>query len=143
MTSSHPHATVTGMDASYNENSQIQRQGFEHFWPWLEDAVTHSSNMGQSQLISYVDFGCSGGRNSATHFCKLKSLLEKAGFLDGVSATSDIVDQLVLVLMHDVSRHNESRKLSLSFFTLIPVEVLVLDNHLLRRTDGFQINRST
>ncbi len=97
MTSSHPHASVPGMDVSYNENSQVQRQAFEHFWPWLEDAVSHSSNMvpfRQSQLISYVDFGCSGGRNSSMHFCKIKSVLEKAGFLGGVSATPDIVSML-------------------------------------------------
>lgn len=91
LTSSHPHASLPGMDVSYNENSQVQRQAFEHFWPWLEDAVTHSSNMvpfRQSQLISYADFGCSGGRNSSMHFCKIKSVLEKAGFLGGVSATT-------------------------------------------------------
>ena len=82
-----PNASVSGMDASYNEHSTFQNQAFDHFWPWLEDAVTHSSAFvpfQQSKLISYADYGCAGGANSALQLAQIKSVLERAGFLGGV-----------------------------------------------------------
>jgi len=77
------------MDASYNENCDVQRHAFEHFWPWLEDAVINSTALlpfkQTNSLISYADYGCAGGGNSATHFTKIKAMLEQAGFFGGVS----------------------------------------------------------
>ncbi len=84
-----PHSTVSGMDSSYNDHSDMQRQAFEHFWPWLEDAVTQSSTLLPFQncsTISYADYGCAGGANSAAYFAQVKSALERAGFLGGVSS---------------------------------------------------------
>jgi hypothetical protein len=90
MTHFGPNASVSGMDSSYNEHSTAQNEAFEHFWPWLEDAVTHSSAFvpfQQSRLISYADYGCAGGANSAAQLASLKSVLERAGFLGGVGSS--------------------------------------------------------
>lgn len=74
-----------GMGSDYNEHSQVQRQAFEHFWPWLEDALVNNTSLlpfQTSQLapISYVDYGCGGGANAALPFQSIKKVLEETGF---------------------------------------------------------------
>ena len=80
-------SSTTGMGSTYNENSQIQYQAFQHYWPWLEDALRTNNGMlpfAHSQLICYADYGCSGGANSAKQFCSLKALLEDIQVFGGV-----------------------------------------------------------
>ncbi len=80
---------LTGMNSDYNDNSQIQLQAALHFLPWLEDALSNGSHMlpfSHSPLISYVDYGCATGSNTAQLFAKIKKLLESTRALGGVSS---------------------------------------------------------
>jgi hypothetical protein len=78
-----------GMAGEYNENCQVQRHAFEHFWPWLEDALVNGTSLlpfqaSQPAPICYVDYGVGGGANSAVPFRSLKTVLEDHGYLGGV-----------------------------------------------------------
>jgi hypothetical protein len=68
-------ASTPGMATHYNERSQGQYSAFQHFWPWLADALGDCT-LKQSGVISYADYGCSGGANAAKQFVCLKTLLE-------------------------------------------------------------------
>ena len=64
-----------------------QYHAFEHFWPWLADALKHNTALlpfGPAKLITYVDYGCSGGANSAKQFANLVAVLEDMHVLGGV-----------------------------------------------------------
>lgn len=79
---------LTGMNSDYNDNSQIQLQAVMHFLPWLEDALSNGSLLlpfSHSPIISYVDYGCATGSNTAQLFAKIKRILEETRVLGGVS----------------------------------------------------------
>jgi hypothetical protein len=78
------------MASDYNENSCVQRQAFEHFWPWLEDAMINStsllpSHFSQQGPIGYVDYGVAGGANALEPFRSVMAALEQCGHIGGVS----------------------------------------------------------
>lgn len=78
---------LTGMNSDYNANSQIQLQAAMHFLPWLEDALSNGNHMlpyTHTPLISYVDYGCATGSNTAQLFAKIRKLLEATRALGGV-----------------------------------------------------------
>jgi hypothetical protein len=80
-------ASTKGMGSTYNENSQIQFQAFQHYWPWLAAALKDGMGIlpfAQSKLISYADYGCSGGGNALKQFQCLKALLEDIQVFGGV-----------------------------------------------------------
>ena len=84
---------LSGMHSGYNENSQIQLQAAMHFLPWLEDALTSGSMIlpfSHSAIISYVDYGCATGSNTAQLFGNVKRILESTRALGGVSAASPL-----------------------------------------------------
>lgn len=68
-------ASTPGMAQHYKESSQGQFSAFQHFWPWLADAL-QSCDLQQSGAIRYADYGCSGGGNAAKQFTCLKTVLE-------------------------------------------------------------------
>ena len=81
---------LTGMNSDYNDNSQIQLQAAMHFLPWLEDALSngnHSLPYSHAPLISYADYGCATGSNTAQLFAKIRKLLESTRALGGVRLT--------------------------------------------------------
>ena len=78
---------LTGMNSDYNDNSQIQLHAAMHFLPWLEDALSSGTFMlpySNSPMISYVDYGCSTGSNTAQLFAKIRKVLESTRALGGV-----------------------------------------------------------
>ena len=78
---------LTGMNSDYNDNSQIQLKAAMHFLPWLEDALCNGNHMlpySHTPLISYVDYGCATGSNTAQLFAKIRKLLEATRALGGV-----------------------------------------------------------
>ena len=80
---------LSGMHSGYNENSQIQLQAAMHFLPWLEDALTSGSMIlpySHQAIISYVDFGCATGSNTAQLIGNVKRILESTRAIGGVSA---------------------------------------------------------
>lgn len=84
---------LSGMHSGYNENSQIQLQAAMHFLPWLEDALTSGSMIlpySHSAMISYVDYGCATGFNTAQMFGNVKRILESTRVLGGVSAAGPL-----------------------------------------------------
>ena len=58
-----------------------------HFVPWLEDALSNGTMMlpySHSPLISYIDYGCATGSNTAHLFARVKKLLESTRAIGGV-----------------------------------------------------------
>lgn len=84
---------LTGMESGYNDNSQIQLQAVMHFLPWLEDALSNGAMIlpySGLSLISYVDYGCATGSNTAQLFAHVKKLLETTRALGGVSIAGSL-----------------------------------------------------
>ena len=58
-----------------------------HFVPWLEDALSNGTMMlpySHSPLISYIDYGCATGSNTAQLFARVRKLLESTRAIGGV-----------------------------------------------------------
>jgi hypothetical protein len=81
------------MHSGYNDNSQIQLQAAMHFVPWLEDALSNGTMVlpySHSPLISYIDYGCATGFNTAQLFARVRKLLESTRAIGGVRSTGDL-----------------------------------------------------
>jgi len=75
--------------AGYDEASQLQLEAFNHFWPWLADALPSCPAIppvARAHMITLADYGCSEGGNSAAQFQRIKEALVKGGALESVRA---------------------------------------------------------
>ncbi len=75
--------------AGYDEASQLQLEAFNHFWPWLADALPSCPAIppvARAHMITLADYGCSEGGNSAAQFKRIKEALIKGGALESVRA---------------------------------------------------------
>ena len=82
-------ASTTGMSSSYNENSKGQAAAFQHFWPWLGDALRGNSGLllaEKPNLLVYTDYGCSNGGNAAKQLTSLTALLKEIHIFGEVRA---------------------------------------------------------